>query len=232
MYRTLITSGIVLATATAALAQDRTYDHSNFTQIEVSAGVDVDVTVGSDFDVTATALRGDLERLDIIQVGDKLMISRESRGNWGLFSLLRRDDWFQVTVTLPELTFIEATSGSSVDIANTTQALAVAFATSGSSLSIDGDVGDIRVEATSGASLDLSGTCDAMTAEASSGASMDADDLACASVDLHASSGASLDAYAADTAVLEASSGASLALQGGAEITSQSSSSGASISVR
>jgi len=84
MTRTVIISGLMMATASAALAQDRTYDHSDFTQIEVSAGVDVDVSVGEGFGVTGTALHGDIARLDIVQVGDKLMISRESRGNFGL----------------------------------------------------------------------------------------------------------------------------------------------------
>lgn len=232
MRSLLITSGALIFAATAVFAQNKTYDVAGFDEIEVSAGVEVDVTVGEDFSVTGRAIRGDIERLDILLHDSRLMISREGQNRPRLFGLLRADDRFEVTVTLPELTEIEATSGSSVDVAGMINALEMISATSGASLRIDdAHVGDVSVDATSGASLTVSGTCDQLQIDASSGASLSAKGFACTDVSADASSGASLTVFANGTAKLDASSGASLTLRGGAEVTENDVSSGASVSV-
>ena len=234
MRSLLMISGAFLITASAAFAETRTYDMTGFEEVEVSAGVTVKVAVGEDFSVVGEATRGDINNLDIIQLDDRLMISRESDGQvWGLIGLFRPDDQFVVTVTMPELTEVESTSGSSVDVIGATNALEKVATTSGSTLSIsDGSLGDVYLEATSGASLTVSGTCDTVRAAASSGAALSAKGLTCAIADVDASSGASLTVYADTTAKAKASTGASLSLYGGAEMTEQSVSSGASISVK
>lgn len=217
---------IILGGALKAQADERTYDLQGFDQIEVSSGVTVDVTVGPAFSVMGEALRGDIDRLDVDQHGDKLVISR--RTSWGFFGGSKRDR-FQVTVTLPDLQDIEGTSGATISVASATDALTHVASTSGATVSIQGALDDIALEATSGSTLRLSGTCAGLTAEASSGATLAAGDLDCATADLHSSSGSSLRAQATETAVLHASSGASLRLDGGAEVTSQKVSTGGSI---
>ncbi|MEL6570177.1 MAG: DUF2807 domain-containing protein [Pseudomonadota bacterium] len=229
----LITSGALILAATTTFAQDKTYNLTGFDEIEVSAGVEVDITVGEDFSVIGTAVRGDIERLDIIQHDNRLMISRESQNRPRLFGLLRSEDRFEVSVTLPALTLIESTSGSDVDVAGATSALESISAASGSSLRIDSaNLGNVSIDAVSGSSLTVSGTCEQLRTDASSGASLSAKGLTCIDVTASASSGASLTVHASGTAAVDASSGASLSLRGGAEITDQDVSSGASVSVR
>ncbi|MEL6639908.1 MAG: DUF2807 domain-containing protein [Pseudomonadota bacterium] len=229
----LMTSGAFLIAATAVSAEERTYDLTGFDAVEVSAGITANVTVGADYGVVGEAIKGDIENLDIVQVGTQLMISRETDRSWGLIGLLRKDDRFVVTVTLPELTAVDGNSGASVDVVGATTALLQAEASSGASLDITGaDLGEISLEATSGASLTISGACDAVAAQATSGASLSARKLTCSAATLDASSGASLSAYADTTATVEASSGASLSVRGGADVTEQSVSSGASVSIR
>lgn len=233
MRSLLITSGALVLAATAAFAQDKTYDLTGFDAVEVSAGIEVDIMVGSDFAVTGTAVRGDIERLDIVQHDNRLMISREGQNRPRLFGFLRADDRFEVSVTLPALTVIESTSGSDVDVEGATPALEKISATSGSSLRIyTAELGDVSIDATSGSALIVSGTCDQLRIDASSGASLSARGLACVDVTASASSGASLTVNASGTAAVDASSGASLSLRGGAEITEQDVSSGASVSVK
>lgn len=232
MRQILIISSAAFLSATTAIAQDRTYQLTGFDKIETSAGVEVNVTVGSDFAVIGDAVRGEIDNLEVTLDGDTLNISRDTSAGWTSFSLLGAfapDDKFVVTVAMPELVALESTSGTDVTVTGATAGLVQITSTSGSALRfVDAKLGDIAIESSSGSDLRLSGTCQSITAEATSGSHLDASDLACASAKLHASSGASLEAFASKTASAQASSGASLRLRGGADITSESVSSGAS----
>ncbi len=221
---------LFLMTAGAAAAETRTYDFTEFTKVEVSDGVSAAVTVGGDFLVQAEAIRGDLDRLNLDQVGDIIRVSRKNR--WGLFSSGNRDR-FEVTIVLPELTEVDSSAGASVDVAGAGDNLSKARASSGSTLKLEAALLDsIDLSASSGATLRASGSCSFIKGRSSSGSSLLAGDLECETADLDSSSGSSLRAYASRSAVLEASSGASLTLSGAATITEQKVSSGASISVR
>lgn len=227
----LMTSSALLMAATAVLAEQQSYDMSGFDEVEVSAGVEVIVTIGDDFRVMGEAISGDIDNLDIMQKGNRLMISRDANRltDWSLLGFLRPDDKFVVTVAMPNLKALESTSGSVVDVSGAAHSLAAVTSTSGSEITIsDAAVDQIRLSATSGSALSISGTCDAVEATATSGASLTAQSLSCAFAKLDVTSGASLSAFADKSAEIAASSGASLTLYGGAEVTKQSVTSGAS----
>lgn len=228
-FRIIALTGLIILGGTLrAHAEERSYDLSGFEEVSVHSGVTVDITVGADFDVTAEARRGKLDRLILEVSGDRLKIER--RANWGLFGRGKRDRFF-VTISMPALTQAISTSGSSMTVA-TAQGDLDLSASSGSSLRVEGGaLGAVEADATSGSTLVLSGTCEALEAEASSGSSLRAQDMVCADVDGRSTSGSSLRLHGTETAKLRASSGSSLRLEGGAEVLSRESSSGSSIRV-
>ena len=213
--------------ATFVRAEERVFDFADFNRIHVSDGVSVDVFVGDVFAVGAEAVKGDIDRLEIDVDGDTLRISRDK--GWQLFGFMRREE-FEVTVLLPNLIAISGSSGSFVSVEGLSTEVFLAGVSSGATVEISAEtLGDVELNASSGSTLDITGSCDTLTATASSGASISAIELKCAAVDLDTSSGSNLAAYGTGTAVLSASSGSSLALLGGAQISHQSSGSGASI---
>lgn len=249
--RSLPLATALAITATTAMAADtQQYDFDDFNAVEVSAGITVTIERGEDYSVEAEAKRGRLRRLEITQSGNTLDIDR--RTSWGILGLGRRDR-FEVTITLPELEFAKASSGSSMDITGQFDDDLGLEASSGASMSFDGTVSDdleidassgasvsahnltiqdLTVEATSGASVSLSGTCDNIDAEADSGASLSAKSLECRTTDADSGGGASLSVYATDKAKAHASGGASLSVHGKPPIVESSASGGASISIR
>ncbi len=249
--RSLPLATAIAVTATTAMAGDsRHYDFEDFNSVEVAAGVSVTIELGHDFNVEAEAVRGNLRRLEISQNGDTLDISRKSR--LGLLGIGRRDK-FEVTITLPELDYAKASSGSAMGILDQFSDDLELFASSGASVnfddSVDADLAikassgasfsapklkirDLTVEASSGASVKLAGSCDHIDAEAGSGASLSAKSLECKTTDADSGGGASLSVYASDEAKAHASGGASLSVHGRPPVVESSSSGGASISIR
>ncbi|WP_368183731.1 head GIN domain-containing protein [Aestuariibius sp. HNIBRBA575] len=216
-----------LLLASPLLADQRQYDLNGFSAIQAQEGVSVVIETGMEFSVQGEAIRGDIDRLRVRQRGDVLVVDR--RRGMGLFNSGRRDV-FEVTVKMPDLTEVTATSGVSVTVdAHAIDGL-IASSASGASLRVFGlNGGDVSAQSSSGASLNIDGTCTSIDARSSSGASLNAQELTCETADIRASSGASLSAHASETAQAHASSGGSIRLSGQPQMTSQNVSSGGSV---
>lgn len=194
MKKTLVLAGalsaVVMSTALTANADtQKTYDFSDFDELDIAAGVEVVYTAGSDYSVVADFRKGGPDDMKIREDGGRLYISKKAKSGWG--------DTLRVTVkiTAPDLNAVEASSGSSIRASG-----------------IKSDAFALKVS--SGASAELSGTCGTMTVRASSGGSADAKDLKCKSVTANASSGGSAQAYASDSATSKTSSGGSVDIWG------------------
>ncbi len=249
--RAIAIASVLAVTATATLAGDtRQYDFDDFNEIEVSAGVSVIIESGKNYSIEAEAIRGNLRRLKINQSGDTLEIDRKT--SWGILGVGRRDR-FEVTITLPELSYAKASSGSSMEIDgpfNDDLALEVS---SGADLSFVGNLtGDLEVEASSGASvtvtgissdsvdaqassgssLSLEGTCQSIEADSSSGSALTAERLECVEGDAHSSSGSSLSIFTSGKIKAKSSGGASLSVLGSPPVAETSRSGSGSVSVR
>ena len=242
-----IGAGAVAWIATGATAE--TFDFSDFDRIDVSAGIELIVTEGAAFSVEAEAIEGNLDRLKIRQSGDRLTIDRRSAM---LFGLVRRQDQFRVEVVLPNLTRLDASSGSLVTLAADGETDVRFDVSSGAQVQIaqvGGDLeahvssgammaaamaaeAEVEVHISSGASVTVDGPCASLEAEVSSGASLNAGSLLCSEVDLHASSSGSIQAHATGSAELDASSGGSIVVTGLPTDVSQNTSSGGSVSLR
>ena len=232
MRKSIVLGGVLTVIATASLAQDKTYDFTDFNTIEADAGVEVNVTLGAAYSVMATAKRGDLADLNVSMAGKSLSISREatSRG-WSLFGFGQSNDVFVVSVTMPDLIALDTASGAVIEVSGQTQTLETLDASSGSVIKVeDAAIDMIRIDATSGSDINISGTCEELAIDTSSGAAVNANGLQCDVVDVSASSGAAVRAFGLETINADASSGASVRLSGDAATIETATSSGASIS--
>lgn len=225
----MLKTGIVVATvvmASGAVAADRDYDFAGFDRVDVREGVTVSIAAHDTFAVHAQARHGNLSRLEMRQVGDRLIIGRSVTLGGG--GLLRNDD-FHVTIGMPMMTEITATSGATVVVDDMAAIAFEAVANAGADLEINGLVANrVVLEASAGAEFDITGTCQDLRVEASTGANLDAEGLVCDSVSADATSGASVRFDAEETAVVSASFGASLVMHGGADVTAERTSMGAS----
>lgn len=191
---------------TPALADEKSFEVSGFTNIDTSVGVNVDVSVGSDFSVRATGSEKDLERLKVAAKDDTLYISRKLKKGWGRSASVR------VAVTLPKLEALEASSGSSIDA--------------------DGIIADgFSIDASTGATISAEGSCTEVKIDVSSGASINAGDLKCIAVLADGSSGGSISAAASAKVIADMSSGASIRVYGSPEYKEIEKSSGGSVSI-
>ena len=188
-------SGAALATLTlvpgiASADTQEVYNFSDFNELDIAAGIEVEFTQSDAYSVVADFERGGPDDIKVSQSGDRLSISRKSSRPW-------KSNKARVTVrvTAPDLEAIEASSGSSLTATGLT-------------------AGDIDVSVSSGASADVSGTCATVNVSASSGGSADLKGLECANAVAKASSGGSVKAFASESADSNTSSGGSVSIWG------------------
>ncbi|MEM7765904.1 MAG: DUF2807 domain-containing protein [Pseudomonadota bacterium] len=197
------------AMALSAMAETLAYPADGFDEIDVSAGLSVVFERADTHSVTAEFERGGPEDVVVDVKGDTLVIKRKQSGwSWGGDKVKAT-----FTVTAPNLTAIEASSGSSF---------------SGSGV----DAETFEIDVSSGSSVRVSGRCGAIDVDLSSGASVNAADLSCEDAVLDASSGASLSLAVSESISVDASSGASINVTGSPEVRDLDRSSGASVNIR
>jgi hypothetical protein len=209
---TLLLTAAAVAVTTAALvalpafADSKTYNLSGFDRVDVSAGIEVTFSQGP-FSVKVDDPNGNFDRLIVEVRGNTLKIGR--RNNWF--------DWrgvdYTATVSAPNLTAIDASSGSAFE---------------GHNLSLR----DLKVDVSSGASVEVSGTCAGLRVDVSSGADFEGEALKCETASVDASSGADADAFATRTADGNASSGANVTFHGKPVEFIKDTSSGGSVRTR
>ena len=219
--------GAILVVGFFALRADdpkTSFDFKGFDEVSVSNGIQLTLSQAEDFEIQAVAKQGDLKRLRIKRRGDTLLVERK-RG-WGFLNWFMVDE-FHVTIAMPILKELEASSGARATVASGLAGLEVIEASSGAFIQTN-DVGaaDLEVNASSGANIKAVGRCDHVKADVSSGANMDLSALKCETAELEASSGSSLSAFSSANATAQASSGASIRIYGGGTFTSEMSSGG------
>ncbi|NWG91531.1 MAG: DUF2807 domain-containing protein [Parvularculaceae bacterium] len=207
MKKLAVTTALIVALASPALAETQTFDIKGFTRVSASAGTSVDVTVGGDYSVVAESTARGLERLRVELVGDELQIGRKHRTmSWG------RGDEVRVKVTMPSVSGLDVSSGADLSAAGI-------------------DAAALDLDASSGGSLDAAGRCDALNVDVSSGGDIEARTLLCRTANASASSGGSADIYASESVNGDASSGGSIDVSGGPKNVSKDTSSGGSVDV-
>lgn len=208
-YRALFVSTLSCAVlaASAAFADQETYDFSGFDAVSASSGVEAEITVGQDYSVRAEGSAKSLEKLEIKMKGSELHIGRKSRFfSWG-------HDSVTVYVSLPALSALDVSSG------------AEATATG-----VDAD--KFGIDASSGGNAEVSGACREITVDVSSGGYIDAEELRCVSGAADASSGGHASLYVSESVIADASSGGHISVYGSPPKVRTDNSSGGSVSIK
>lgn len=209
MKTTIALSALAAVAAVGILtasAETKSYNLSGFTEIQASAGVDVELRQGP-FSVSVSEPNGKFDNLVLEVRGSRLIIGRKST-SWGWLGFSRSD--YTVTVSAPSIREISVSSGSDLEAAGL-------------------NLQALKVKVSSGADVELSGTCTSLDVEISSGADFDGENLRCETATVSASSGADVDAFATRSAQGRASSGADITFHGKPATFDKDTSSGGSV---
>ena len=230
MIRTFTAASLIaFGLAATAQAETRDFDVGDFSKIDVAQGLDVYFEAGGATSVTVENDKGDFSDIDISVRGDTLVLKRK-KTNWGWN---RKRERYGITVSAPQISGLEASSGSDVSGQGMSGDHVHIDVSSGADVSVSGvDAGKVSIETSSGSDAEVSGTCVTVRAESSSGSDIEARDLICQHGEADASSGSDITIHASTSLQADASSGADVTVYGGPTDVDSDKSSGGSVSVR
>lgn len=195
--------------APSALAQEsRTFDLPDFNRIDVSAGVVLIADVGGPQSILVETKNGDFSDFEIGVRDGELNVSRQ----WNRLSWHNKKSDYKVTLSVPALRALEASSGSHAKVSKIQAA-------------------DFLIDVSSGAHASLDGVCENCTLDLSSGANVDAKDLECGAAQIDVSSGGHGEITAINSVIADASSGGFVAVYGNPQRVSVDKSSGGRIKI-
>ena len=197
----------------------------NFTKIKVSTGIDLYVTQGEKNKITVEADEN-LHDIIVTEVSDGLLKVYSEKNIW-------RAKARKVYVTVKDLEYLKATSGSDVYCENVIKTNEISLtATSGADIRFSVDAISVETSSTSGAGIRIKGTTTNHASSATSGSSIDAYDLESKNTIAKVSSGADINIHASEKLEAKASSGGDIDFRGNPKQVSKKSSSGGSVSAR
>lgn len=229
MIRLLSTASLAtFALAGLAHAETRTFDVGSFTNIDISAGLDLDFQAGASQSVTVENAKGDFSDIEVFVRGDTLVLKRKKNMSWG-----QKRQRYGISVTAPVISGLEASSGSDASGSGMTGETISIEVSSGADVSVNGvDGGTVRIETSSGSDATVSGACTTVRAEASSGSDIEARDLICQNGEADVSSGSDIAIHVTGSVRADASSGGDVDVYGGPTDVTTDKSSGGSVNVR
>lgn len=217
---------IAVAVSTLSLkAQDtKNVAVSNFSEVSVSAGIQVLITQGSSESAKIVANSDVIDEVEVITSGNTVKVGWKS--NWGLNNS-HKNRSAKVYISYKNLNRISASSGSSIKTENLLKTDHLeASASSGANIDAKVDCNELEVSISSGAAAVLTGKATNLRAEASSGANGNLLNLTAENAVAKASSGAALKVYATKALETAASSGGDIRYKGDASLRNSSSRSG------
>ena len=147
------------------------YDFFDFNKVKTSAGVKVNIEADKDFLVVAHANEEtDLSTLKIYEKNQTLYVTRDC----SKFLYKKCNGEVMVDISVPTLTSVHSSSGSSVFARNISSDEFHLYSSSGAEIQIDIQCDNLYVESSSGAEIMLEGLCTSTNIESSSGAEVEA----------------------------------------------------------
>lgn len=220
---TLLAAGMAgLALTGAAHAQEKSFDLSGFTGIDIATGIEARVTLSEDFSIRAQSRSADaLDKLEL-SVRDGILVARIESNfldfilSGGLVGmLLSGGNAVSLDITLPALDSAVASSGADVELTTIAADSLALEASSGANIElIDARLRMLTASASSGSDIAISGRAEEIELDASSGADIDAEDLDALAGRLEASSGADINARLSERVRARASSGGDIEIEG------------------
>ena len=235
----LLAAGLAgLALTGSAQAQEKTFDLSGFTGVDIATGLDANVSLADSFSIRAHSRSADaLDNLDL-RVENGVLVARIESNfldfilSGGLVGMLfNSGNAVTLDITLPALNAASASSGADItlnDIAADTLKL---DASSGADITLENArLRQLDANASSGSDISVSGTAETINLDASSGSDISADALEAKSGDLQASSGANISARLSERVRAAASSGGDIEVEGNPQQRDVDTSSGGDVS--
>lgn len=194
-----------------------------FDNLKVAQGINLFVRMDSEATISVEADENVIEHIKT-EISDGLL-NIYIKG-FSIYSSTKN-----VYVTLPNLSSIKASSGSSVISENLLMSDDLNItSSSGSEIQLDVDTENIQTTASSGSSINIKGKTIISMVESSSGSSIQVSNLKSKKTTAVASSGSSISLYSTQELIAKASSGSSIHYKGNPEIVNKKTSSGGNVS--
>ncbi|KAF2514229.1 head GIN domain-containing protein [Flavobacterium foetidum] len=199
--------------------------HGDFKNVKVSNAIDVVIEQSDSTEITVEA--DDNLQNEIITKVENGTLKIECK-----FSSFRNITMKKVTVKMPIIDKLEASSASTITTKNLITGENISLETSSAAtMDVDIESDNISLESSSGSSISAEGKALRIKSSASSGANINADKLLANDVDAHASSGGSVNVHAIVSLKAEASSGGSINYSGSPKTVEKSAKSGGSVGI-
>ena len=185
--------------------------NEEFTVVKASEGLDVYIIQDDKTEITVEADENiiNLIRTDI--VNNTLNIHLKERVGWAKSK--------KITVSLPNITRLETSSGADIETINTIKTDRLELhSSSGSDLVVSVDADEVDSHTSSGANIRISGTAGIIYADASSGSDIKAGELTTKKAVAKASSGAEVTVHATEEVEANSSSGGDVNYSGTASV--------------
>lgn len=206
-------AGTLVASALPAKAATKTIEVPSFIGITIESSLIAKVEVGGPQSIRVEGAGQDnidKVRLEVINGHLRAYIERDV---WDYVAF--NDPRITLSITVPSLTYIEASAASDVTASGLDEDELHLAANSGSRLVVDAIKSrNAHLSATSGADLMLSGVCDTASVELSSGGVIGGEGFECIDINIEASSGGHALLFASGQVNANASSGAEVRLAG------------------
>ncbi|WP_297109509.1 DUF2807 domain-containing protein [uncultured Devosia sp.] len=235
---TLIAAGLTgLALTGAAHGQEKNFDLSGFTGVDIATGIEARITQAETFSVIARSRSADaLDKLELEVRGGVLVARIESNFldfilSGGLVGmLLSGGNAVSLDISVPALESALASSGADIELVDIMSDSLELDASSGANIELtEARLRALSASASSGSDIALSGSAEDIALNASSGADIDAEALEAVSGRIEASSGADIDVRITQQVRARASSGADITIEGNPQQRDVESSSGGDI---
>lgn len=180
---------------------------SGFTTVRAESGMDVTIKYGDAFEVTVEADDNVQPHIITVVENGTLII----KSDYNSFT----DVTMEVSVKMPAIKGIEASSGSSIESQNTLISDNITIeAGSGSAIDVNVESDNISVKSSQGSTVELLGKALSLDAASSEGSTIDAESLIANDINARASSGSTTSVHAAVSLTAKASSGGSVDYKG------------------
>ncbi|MDT8416211.1 MAG: head GIN domain-containing protein [Lutibacter sp.] len=196
---------------------------SDFEIINVKQGINLLIIQGKPTDIRVEADDNIIDLLITEVKNNELNIYFEKNVN--------RAKARNVYLTTDNISKIKASSGASVTSENTLQTTLLELdSSSGSTIKIHANAGEIRTKSSSGSSIKIYGKCNTFTANSSSGSTINAEELKTVNAKTEVSSGANINVNVTDKLTAKASSGGVIDYEGSPRDIDKQTSSGGNVS--
>lgn len=226
-----LAGALIVAASSAAFAQTKTVELAPFSGVDISSGLNADIKVGGTQSVTVEARNPDYLKDLTLEVRDNRLYANINRSLMDL--VFGQDKFITIHISVPNLDFVEASSGADVKADGAAGRKVEVRASSGADIDLRNiKATELISEGSSGSDLRLAGTCETATFSVSSGSDLKARDLECRDVAIDASSGSDAEIFASGTLTAKASSGADVEVHGKPGSVKQDASGGGEVSLQ